>query len=157
MIFKIQIGVIMVENNIDTAAMELSELLPLLQQKLIKPFEQLSKSKLSPMQFHVLFILEEQGDLSMTELSNKLLTSKQQMTPIIDKLIECGFVERKHNEIDRRVIEIALLSSGKQFLEKQKMDIFDMLKNKMQILSDDDLSTLYKALLEIRRIINKLS
>jgi DNA-binding MarR family transcriptional regulator len=69
----------MVENNIDAAAMELSELLPLLQQKLIKPFEQLSKSKISPMQFHVLFILEEKGNLSMTELSNELLTSKQQM------------------------------------------------------------------------------
>jgi DNA-binding MarR family transcriptional regulator len=143
--------------NIDAITMELSGLLPLFQQKLIKPSEHLAKSKISPMQFYVLFKLEEKGDLSMTQISNELLTSKQQMTPIIDKLIECGFVERKHNEIDRRVIEITLLSSGKQFLEKQKMDIFDMLKNKMQILSDDDLSTLYKALLEIRRIINKLS
>jgi MarR family transcriptional regulator, organic hydroperoxide resistance regulator len=146
----------MVENNIDKSAMELSELLPLLQQKLIKPFEQLSKSKLSPMQFHVLFILEEQGDLSMTELSKKLLTSKQQMTPIIDKLIIHGFVERKHNELDRRIIKISLSSSGKRYIEKMKIDIFDMLKNKFQSLNDDDLSNLYKAFVEIKSIINKL-
>jgi DNA-binding MarR family transcriptional regulator len=146
----------MVENNIDAAAMELSELLPLLQQKLIKPFEQLSKSKLSPMQFHVLFILEEQGDLSMTELSNKLLTSKQQMTPIVDKLIIHRFVERKHNELDRRIIKISLSSSGKRYIEKMKIDIFDMLKNKFQSLNDNDLGNLYKAFTEIKSIINKL-
>ncbi len=147
----------MVENNIDAAAMELSELLPLLQQKLIKPFEQLSKSKLSPMQFHVLFILEEQGDLSMTELSNKLLTSKQQMTPIVDKLITHRFVERKHNVLDRRIIKISLSLSGKRYIEKMKIDIFDMLKNKFQSLNDDDLGNLYKTFVEIKSIINKLT
>ena len=146
----------MVKNNIDTAAMELSELLPLLQQKLIKPFEQLSKSKLSPMQFHVLFILEEQGDLSMTELSNKLLTSKQQMTPIVDKLIIHRFVERKHNDVDRRIIKISLSSSGKRYMEKMKIDVFDMLKNKFHSLNDEDLGNLYKSFVEIRNIINKL-
>ena len=147
----------MVENNIDAAAMELSELLPLLQQKLIKPFEQLSKSKLSPMQFHVLFILEEQGDLSMTELSNKLLTSKQQMNPIGDKLIMHGFVERKYNEMDRRIIKISLSSSGKRYIEKMKIDIFNMLKNKFQSLNNDDLGNLYKTFVEIKGIINKLT
>jgi MarR family transcriptional regulator, organic hydroperoxide resistance regulator len=147
----------MVENNINAAAMELSELLPLLQQKLIKPFEQLSKSKISAMQFHVLFILEEQGDLSMTELSYKLLTSKQQMTPIVDKLIMHRFVKRIHDEVDRRIIKISLSSSGKRYIEKLKMDVFDMLKNKFQSLSDDDLGNLYKAFVEIKSIVNKLT
>jgi len=146
----------MVENHIDKAAMGLSELLPLLQQKLIKPFEQLSKSKISLMQFHVLFILEEKGNLSMTELSKELLTSKQQMTPIVEKLIKCGFVIRKYNKIDRRVIKIFLSLSGKKYIKKLKMDIFDMMKNKFHSLNDDDLSNLYKAFIEIKNIVNKL-
>jgi DNA-binding MarR family transcriptional regulator len=147
----------MKEKNIDAVTMELSKILPLFQQKLIKPFEQIAKSKISPMQFYVMFTLKEKGDLAMTQLSNELLTSKQQMTPIIDKLIEFGFVERKHDEIDRRIVKITLSSSGKLFLEKQKMEMFDMLKTKIQSLSDDDLSTLYKAFLEIRRVIDKLA
>jgi DNA-binding MarR family transcriptional regulator len=109
------------------------------------------------MQFYVIFTLKEKGPLAMTQLSNELLTSKQQMTPIIDKLIEFGFVERKHDEIDRRIVKITLSSSGKLFLEKQKMEMFDMLKTKIQSLSDDDLSTLYKAFLEVRRVIEKLA
>ena len=109
------------------------------------------------MQFHVMFKLEEKNALAMTQLSNELLTSKQQMTPIIDKLIEYGFVERKHDEIDRRVVKITLSSSGKKFLEKQKMDMLAILKSKIQNLSDDDLETLYKDFLEIRTIINKLT
>jgi len=147
----------MKEKKINAIAMELSELLPLFQQKLIKPYEQLARSKVSPMQFHVMFKLEEKNALAMTQLSNELLTSKQQMTPIIDKLIEYGFVERKHDEIDRRVVKITLSSSGKKFLEKQKMDMLAILKSKIQNLSDDDLETLYKDFLEIRTIINKLT
>jgi MarR family transcriptional regulator, organic hydroperoxide resistance regulator len=147
----------MKEKNIDAVTMELSKILPLFQQKLIKPFEQIAKSKISPMQFYVMFTLKEKGDLAMTQLSNELLTSKQQMTPIIDKLIEFGFVERKNDEIDRRIVKITLSSSGKLFLEKQKMEMFDMLKTKIQNLSDDDLSTLHKAFLEIRRVIDKLA
>jgi len=37
------------------------------------------------------------------------------------------------------------------------MEMFDMLKTKIQNLSDDDLSTLYKAFLEVRRVIEKLA
>jgi DNA-binding MarR family transcriptional regulator len=146
----------MKESDIDKTAMELAELLPLLQKKLIKPFEQLSKSKLSPMKFYVLFILEDKGNLSMTELSNELSISKQQMTPVVDKLIESGFIVRRHNEIDRRIITISLTSSGKKFIEELKMGIFDMLKNKLYGLNADDLNYLYKAFNEIRMIVNKL-
>jgi DNA-binding MarR family transcriptional regulator len=146
----------MKEKNTDVIALEFSKLLPIFQQKLIKPFEQLAKSRVSPMQFHVMFILEEKGDLSMSLLSHELLTSKQQMTPIIDKLIKYGFVEREHDKTDRRVVKITLSSSGRQFLDKQRLEIFDMLKSKIQNLESEDLSALYRAFLEIRRVINKL-
>jgi len=146
----------MKEKNIDAIAMELSKLLPVLQQKLIKPFEQFAKSKISPTQFHVMFILEEKGDLSMSQLSHELLTSKQQMTPIIDKLVEHGFIEREHGKMDRRVVKITLSLSGRQFLEKQKVEVFDMLKKKIINLDDDDLSAVYKDFQEIRRVLDKL-
>ncbi len=146
----------MKERRIDLVTKELSGLLPLLKQKLIKPSEQIVKSKITMMQFHAMSALEEKRDLTMTELSRNLLTSKQQMTPMIDKLVDHGFVERKNNEVDRRVVKITLSPSGKKFLEKQKMKMTDMLKNKIQSLSDEDLNSLYKAFLEIKRIINKL-
>jgi DNA-binding MarR family transcriptional regulator len=131
-------------------------LLPVFQQKLIKPFEQFAKSKISPMQFHVMFILEEKGDLSMSQLSHEMLTSKQQMTPIIDKLVEHGFIEREHDKMDRRVVKITMSLSGRQFLEKQKVEVFDMLKKKIMNLGDDDLSALHKAFLEIGKVLDKL-
>ena len=108
------------------------------------------------MKFYVLFILEDKCNLSMTELSNELSISKQQMTPVVDKLIESGFIVRRHNEIDRRIITISLTSSGKKFIEELKMGIFDMLKNKLYGLNADDLNYLYKAFNEIRMIVNKL-
>jgi DNA-binding MarR family transcriptional regulator len=142
--------------DIDTIVMELAELLPLFQQKLIKPFEQLAKTNISPLLFYVMFALEEKGDLPMTQLSNELRTSKQQMTPMVDKLIKSGYVERKHGEDDRRLVKISLSSAGRKFLDKQKVEIFEMLKNKIKVLSDDDLEVLHISFHQIRQIISKL-
>ena len=45
--------------DVDIVAEELSRLFPLLQQKLIKPFEHLARSRVSALQFQVLYLLEE--------------------------------------------------------------------------------------------------
>ena len=147
---------VMKNDRVDKAAGELSELLPLLQQKLIKPFEQLAKTRISPMQLYTLLILEEKEDMAMTEISKEILASKQQMTPIIDRLIEFGFVRRRSSKIDRRVVKIAISEAGKKFLSDQKKEIFGMLKSKIRNLSHEDLDSLYDAFFKIRKIIDKL-
>ena len=144
------------EKKLDKVTLELSELLPLLQQKLIKPFEQFAKSNISLMQFYVIFTLEEKGELTMTQLSNELLISKQQMTPLTDKIIDAGFAERKYDPADRRMVKIRLTSQGQEFLQKQRTGIFSMLKEKLENLGAGDLDLLYLSFTDIKKIINKL-
>ncbi|MCI8442632.1 MAG: MarR family transcriptional regulator [Provencibacterium sp.] len=88
-------------------------------EKLLKPYMDHFRETLSPMQLSVLGLLEAYGMMSMTELSEKLHTTRQQMTQIVARLFDIGVVERHPDERDRRLIKIrptekaqALLTEG---------------------------------------------
>lgn len=142
------------ENN--RIAEKLSDLLPLLARKLMRPLEQHTRNLTSPLHMHALNILGEQESFTMTELSNEMNASKQQMTPIIDKLVDSGFVQRKHDDIDRRSIKISLTPDGFEFLNNLNQEIAAIVKGKIECLDKDDLISLDNALDNLYRIINKL-
>ncbi|MCR4435184.1 MAG: MarR family transcriptional regulator [Clostridiales bacterium] len=147
-----------VENNNDVCRItaNLLSLLPLFQKKIIKPVEQVTKHTLSPLQHYVLVLLCEENRLTMTELAKALYISKSQLTPLIDKLIETGFLGREISEKDRRVIYIYLTTAGKNFLHQKDKEMFDLLKQKIETIPENQLSELYHALNVIDEVLMKL-
>jgi DNA-binding MarR family transcriptional regulator len=141
-------------------SMEISEtlfyLIPLLEKNFIRPVFQQSKMGFSPMQIHTMVILKEKNASTMTALANEMLMSKQQMTPIIDKLVSQGFVQREHDLTDRRLIKINLSSSGLQLLEDIKKDALQILNAKLESLDKDDLLCWNNALTDLYKIVQKL-
>lgn len=85
----------------------------------------------------------------MTEITNQMLISKPQLTPIIDIMIESNLVVRTNEKDDRRVIKISLTSSGHELLESHKNEMVEMLKTKIDFLHEEDLSCLDSALDQI--------
>jgi DNA-binding MarR family transcriptional regulator len=140
----------------DIVAAELSRLFPLLQQKLIRPFEHLARSRVSALQFQVLYLLEEAGPLSMSLLSQRLQVSKQQMTPVISKLDMLGFVSRQKDVSDARMLRVILSPEGAQFLEDQRSEVVDMLRHKVSALGPEDMLSLYDVICGMRRLISKI-
>lgn len=142
--------------ELDEIAKELSELMPLIARRLIKPVEQQAKQMLSPSQMYSLDILFEKGTITMTELSTELQMSKQQMTPIIDKLVENGLVQREHDCVDRRTVKISITSTGEQFLKSFHSEVSQVIKEKLYLLGDDDIISLHDAINELFRVVNKI-
>lgn len=147
----------MQEVDISEVAKELSHLLPIFHKKFIRPFEHQAKNFMSPMLMHTIMILANGGMFSMTELSSEMQVSKQQMTSIIDKLIENKFVYREHDENDRRSIKIGLTSSGLDFCNNIHKNIINDIKSKIEHLNKDDLLSLHNALSDLYKIIYKIS
>jgi DNA-binding MarR family transcriptional regulator len=143
--------------ELNKIAKKLSDLMPLFSRKLFRPLEQLTKNITSPLQMHAITILREKELFSMTELSNEMNISKQQMTPIIDKLIDSGFVQREHDDIDRRSIKISLTSIGIDFLDDISKEMTSFMKSQIEGLDEDDLHSLNHALDDLYRIIKKIS
>lgn len=146
----------MEEVTLNEIAEKLGSVIPVFFRKLTRPLEQGTKNLISPLQIHALEILSEREISTMTELSNELKISKQQMTPMIDKLIKSGFVLREHDSVDRRSVKISLTQSGLSFLNDFRKDIHATLKGQIESLDEDDLLCLNNALSDLFRIINKI-
>lgn len=131
-------------------------LIPLLDKEFVRPVEQQFKTILSSIQIHLLVILIEKK-ATMTELSQEMLMSKQQMTPIIDKLVSEGFVQREYDNLDRRIIRISITSSGLSIVESVKEKAMMILEKKIQHLDEQDMISLNNAISELQRIINKMA
>ena len=144
------------ENNLVEVVDKLLLLLPTLQKRLIRPLELEINPCLSILQYNALFIMKNNETLTMSELSNKMFISKQQLTPMIDKLIDNGLVERIPNKKDRRIINVKLSAGGYEFLRFSKAEITKSLKKRMEVFNEDEVKTLLKAINDIYDITKKL-
>ena len=80
---------------------ELFLTVPLLHDRLIKPFEGLLRQGFSPMQFYTLVLLRRKTSMAMTELAANFHIPKQQMTRIVNRLAELELVQRTGDPGDR--------------------------------------------------------
>ena len=109
-----------------------------------------------PSHVKVLFHLSHTGPLSLSHLANDIGVSKPNMTPIIDKLIQDGFVNRYEDPNDRRKLRVELTEKAINLLSSQNKKFKDLIAGKLSALSEDDLILLEDSLEKITNIIMKL-
>ncbi len=90
----------------------------------------------------IIRMIQESGPLSSSEIGEMLAIAKSQMTHSVDRLIELGMVEREHSTEDRRRVRISLTEKGRSTLERVDKSINNRLKEKLAILSDNELKKL---------------
>lgn len=69
-------------------------------------------------QLHVLMRLQESGPTMVSELAHALGTSIPSASSIVDRMEEHGLVDRVRNEIDRRVVHVAISERGRAVVEE---------------------------------------
>jgi DNA-binding MarR family transcriptional regulator len=144
------------EKEVKNVSVNFFNLLRHLQNKFFRPLELVMKCDISPMQFRTMGIISEKKTITMSELANEVLISKQQLTPMIDKMIDSNIVERKSDNEDRRIIKINLTPFGVEMLEDRKAELLKSLCKKFENLDLDDIAALNAALDSINKIISKL-
>ena len=107
--------------------------------------------------FKVMGILMRHGPLPMSKIGIWLGISKPNMTSIIDRLITEGWVERKQDQKDRRVIEVGLTPHGKMYMEDRWKEARESARKKLSTLSEEERKTLYASLESVRVILSKLN
>lgn len=143
-------------NEVYEAAKDFLNLMPLFKNKVFKPLEKSMSAALSHMQFHVLMQLHSKGTLTMSELASKMKISKQQLTPITDKLNELNYVERIHDDKDRRSVKISITQTGLDFLEENKKRVLEVVMTQLDTLSSEDFISFNEAIKTISQIVDKL-
>jgi DNA-binding MarR family transcriptional regulator len=97
---------------------------------------------IAPHHLMIMKMLQESGTLYSSEIGDGISIAKPQMTHSIDKLIGLGMVEREHDTEDRRKINIRLTQKGRDTVERLDQIMKDLVRNKLSVLSEDELGKL---------------
>ncbi len=101
---------------------------------IILPFEKCMGLELSIMQFRALCSLAGQRNQKMTDLAEHLCVSKQQVTQIVDRMIQLNFFRRVEDPNDRRCVRVDLTEYAEQFLKERLSDYVSVVTYDLQRL-----------------------
>ena len=105
------------EKNLTKISEDFFVLMMLLHKKVVKLEDFMKSMAMPPSHVKVVFYLAHNGPSSVSSIARDLCISKPNMTPIIDKLLECGYVTRYEDPKDRRVIRIEVTEKARKSLK----------------------------------------
>jgi len=144
-------------STLERASDNLLALLGYIRDNFFRPAEQITRTRLSHAQFHAVSILNSKGPLPMTELASEMKISKQQLTPLICKLIDSDMAVRKTDIHDRRIVRIEITETGRIAYKKLGAEIKQFFRDKLQALPDTDLEELEQCLTRAREILKSVT
>ncbi|MDY7223617.1 MarR family transcriptional regulator [Halalkalibacterium halodurans] len=102
--------------------------------------EILTHFPITPPQFVALQWLNEHGDMTIGELSQKMYLACSTTTDLIDRMEKNHLVERVKDQNDRRVVRIHLLERGKTIIEEVIRKRQEYLTDILEKFSDEEVS-----------------
>ncbi len=142
--------------TIEAVAQNMFFVLPLIKKRLLH-ISDVQKEHGTPLSHvQVLAMLQDVGTMSVSEISRRLGIAKPNITPLVDRLFECGYVDRQHDENDRRVVNIVLLPAGEEKLAAIRSTISSQIIKQADRLSASEMRELNDSLSSVVRILGSL-
>lgn len=92
---------------------------------------------------------------SMTQLATRLMVSKQQLTKIVDSLVEKNMVRRMSSEENRRLVLLELTDKGTEVIEKMQTYQAEKASRLFSQITEEERLNLIQSLELIRRILKQ--
>lgn len=97
-------------------------------------------------QFKVLEVLYHRGDLNVSSITKLTMSTPGNITVVIKNLKRDGWITSIKDPNDSRASILAITQKGIEIIEKVFPNHADNLTKAMEILSDEELNTLYELL-----------
>lgn len=117
-----------------------------------KPFKKLLAEDVSLNMYYCIRILSDHPSMSMTEIARLMRISKQQMTKLVDKMIERGFAVRVSDPDDRRIVRVQLTDHAQAYIERFLAQDAGCYRELFESMRDEDREEFGRALASIRRV-----
>jgi DNA-binding MarR family transcriptional regulator len=105
-------------------------------------------------QLRVLYLLSEQGPITMSRLAEVLAVTPATATGVIERLEKRGLAERSHRGDDRRIVECSLSDAGRQMVGAATGARLDQMRQWVSVLTPAELRRLDRLL---SNVIDRLS
>ena len=107
------------------------------------------RADLTGPQLTVLKVLEGLGDLSLSELSERIRAQNSTVTGIIDRMEREDLVVRARSTEDRRVVHIQLTEKGARIAREITVEPMEVFRSALESLSVGEMRDLLKILTKI--------
>lgn len=111
--------------------------------------EQCAKHGITATQLNVLKLLQEIGDLTLSQLSKRIAAASSTVTGIVDRMVAAGLVAREQSADDRRVWKIKLTAQGKAMAKRLDVAPWDILRAALNALPPGELDQLIATLAKV--------
>lgn len=106
----------------------------------------LSDFNITVPQFLALQTLINKGDMTISELSQKMDLACSTITDLIDRMEKTNLVRRRRDEQDKRVVRVEVLQEGHDILARVLERRIEFLSDKLKGVSEEDKKALRTAL-----------
>ncbi len=114
--------------------------------KMYRDLVSINDIPISLTQLTCLHILNQNGELSMSELAEDLRMSNQQLTKVVDTLVELQMAERVCDPQNRRKFYARLAPKGRELLDSLKKKIDRRLDFALRKKSKEEIDKLYDSI-----------
>jgi DNA-binding MarR family transcriptional regulator len=108
-------------------------------------------------QLRILFVINMTPDITMSELADRIATSREQATRAVNPLVKRKLLIRKTDAKNRRQLKITMSDEGLEFLYNIVSEFIDCAGSPFQALSEEELDAFHDAIGVITRTMNKIA
>jgi len=114
------------------------------------------RADLTGPQLTVVKLLQTVGDLSLSELSDKIRAQNSTVTGIIDRMEREGLVLRERSKEDRRVVHIKLTPKGKALADDIPVEPMEIFKGALESLSVQEMRDLMRIMTKVAKRVKQI-
>lgn len=114
------------------------------------------RADLTGPQLTVVKLLETFGDISLSELSEKIRAQNSTVTGIIDRMEREGLVTRERSKEDRRVVFIRLTAKGRELARAIPVEPMEIFKGALEGLSAQEVRDLMRILTKVAKRVRQI-
>ncbi len=114
------------------------------------------RADLTGPQLTVVKLLEQIGDISLSELSDKIRAQNSTVTGIIDRMEREELVVRERSKEDRRVVFIRLTPKGQKLAREIPVEPMEVFRTALESLSVQEMRDLMRIMTKVSRKVKQL-
>ncbi len=97
-------------------------------------------------QCHILDVLAEEGELTMQQLARRMFKSISTMTRVAGQLVRKGYIKRRQDAEDRRVVHVSITPQGKAIAAAIDRDLIETQKAILRAIPAGEWAGAFKVL-----------
>jgi DNA-binding MarR family transcriptional regulator len=118
----------------------------LLRRYQFRDWNQVCCYEISVSQSHILDVLAEEGELAMQQLAQRMYKSVSTMTRVAGQLVRKGYIKRRQNPEDRRIVHVSITPQGKAIIAAIQRDMIATQKAILETVPPEEWAGAFKVL-----------